>query len=99
VRLYTEEWLSMAQIAARLPVARQTVRNVLARRGVRARPRSWGNRNRNMPQSEVAKVVEACVGRGLKAREAAAELGIGEAAVWYRLRQAGVRLRDVRRVR
>lgn len=90
VRLYTQEFKSRREIAELLPVSRSTVGHILNRVGVRSRPRSWGNRNRHLPPSEVEKVVEA-IDSGMSVREAAVHLKLTEQTVYYRLSVAGVK--------
>lgn len=90
VRLYTEEFKSRRDIAEVLPVSPSTVGYILKRAGIRPRPRSWGNRFRHVPPSEIEKVIEA-VDSGMSVREAAAHLGITEQTVYYRLSVAGVK--------
>lgn len=89
VRLYTAEYRSLREISEALPLSAMAASYALRRNGVRLRPRSWGNRNRHLPQVAVARVVGAVEG-GQTVAQAAESLGLTRGAVYSRLKMAGV---------
>lgn len=91
VRLYVEEFKSATEIAELLPINKGTVPHVIRRNGHRVRPRSWGMRNRHLPQAEVQRVVDA-IQSGMSVRQAADALDLSRGAVYHRIKVAGLQM-------
>lgn len=93
-RLYEEENLSILQIAQATGRSMGVVHRHL-RRVITLRPPSLliGRHPRTLAHADVQRTVEVYE-RGLTLREVAAELGIADTTVRYRLEQAGIHLRD-----
>ena len=98
IELYVERWRSLIQVveagADRLdwPRSRGGVLGILWANDIRPRRRSWGNRNKHLPQRLVAGMVVAYED-GATVGQIAERYGRDPATVSEHLRNAGVRKR------
>jgi transposase-like protein len=89
--LYDRQKLSIADLAGRFGVSRNTIRLALGRRATAVRGRGGANRTARLPEDIVAQVKE----KGVLA--VAKSLGLSYTTLYKRLRKIGVSVADLRR--